>query len=427
MHSISIVGAGLAGLAAARRLANSGLHVTIFEARDRIGGRVHTVRDAELSIPIEHGAEFVHGRPPEIWEIVRDRNLLMGPLQGDEWCSDNQQLRRCKEFWRRWEKVAEQLKRGKASPDRSFAEFISEIRVDPHLERDATEFVQGFNAARADLISVQYLAEAQQSADRLDGATPFRMFAGLDTVSGWLASQDASHVDIRLNTPVHEIRWKPGSVGIDGYETEAAIITLPLGVWRSGAVRFIPNLDDKNAAANRLIMGQVVKVVLSFHSPFWIERGLTKLSFLHARGERFPTWWTMRPIAERILVGWAGGPAGEALALKGSDFILASALESLGRSLKLDVRTIEARLRSSVVVDWQADPFSLGAYSYVPVNGITAPAALGEPVADTLFFAGEATNSDGASATMHGAMATGYRAAEQLLKSRGLNGLPPAG
>src|SRR5262249_8433545 len=92
-------------------------------------------------------------------------------------------------------------------------------------------------------------------------------------------------------------------------------------------------------------------------------------------------------------------------------------LQSLANALKLNVRSLEDLLVASFVADWQADPFSFGAYSYVPVGAITAPMGLAEPVADTLFFAGEATDSDGNSGTMHGAIASGYRAACELLKA----------
>jgi monoamine oxidase len=415
MQSVLIIGAGLAGLAAAKRLAETGLHVTILEARDRIGGRVHTIRDPRLAIPIELGAEFLHGKAPEIWPIVKKENLFIGSAEGDNWCCENYALQKCNDFWSRWEKVAGLLRRGKTYPDRSFADFVQTLKLDAKTKRDATAYVEGFNAARADLISVQHLATIQEASDKISGDTPFRVFRGLDSIVDFMSRFDSDRVEIHLDSPVHEIEWRPGYVRADAYEGDAAVVTLPLGVLQSGDVRFIPSIEDKDAAAKELIVGHVVKVVLSFDSSFWEERGLTNLTFLHAYGERFPTWWTTRPVAAPILVGWAGGPPAEALALQKADFILDAATTSLANALKMDWRSLDRRIHAAFVADWQADPFSRGAYSYVPVGAITAPMVLSEPVANTVFFAGEATDTDGNCGTMHGAIATGYRAADQLL------------
>jgi len=417
MQSALVIGAGLAGLAAARQLANAGLHVMILEARGRVGGRVHTIRDPRFTVPVERGAEFVHGKPKELWDLILRENVLAGSVEGDNWCSENRVLIKCNDFWQRWESVARQLKRAKTYPDRSFREFIETVDVDIETKKSALEFVEGFNAASADVISAQYLANAQEASDRSSGDTPFRVVSGLDTIVDWFSRFDANQVELHLNTPVSEIEWGPGYVRADAFEAEKAIVTLPLGVLQAGVVRFSPALKEKETAARQLVVGHVVKVVLCFGSAFWEDRGLTKLTFIHARGEKFPTWWTTRPIAAPILVGWAGGPPAADLTSKGTDFIIGAAIQSLASALKLSRRSVEHRLQAYVVADWQADPFSLGAYSYVPVGGITAPMVLARPVVDTLFFAGEATNSDGNSGTMHGAIATGYRAAEELLQS----------
>src|SRR5262249_23554702 len=185
----------------------------------------------------------------------------------------------------------------------------------------------------------------------------------------------------------------------------------------AGQVRFLPPLAEKQTAANQLIMGHVVKIILCFDSALWEERGVTRASFIHARGEKVPTWWTTRPVVTPILVGWAGGAQADQLALHSDASILSAAVESLAHAFKMPPAALESHIDSAVIKDWQAEPFSRGAYSYVPVGAITAPITLAEPVADTLFFAGEATNTDGATATIHGAIATRYRAAEQISRA----------
>jgi monoamine oxidase len=419
VQSVLVIGAGVAGLAAAGRLAQAGANVTILEARDRLGGRIHTWRDRRLPVPVELGAEFVHGEPSEIREIVRGENVVMGSLEGDNWCSADHALKKCNDFWPRWKKVARLLKRGKSYPDRSFSEFLQTLPFDEETRRCASEFVQGFNAARADLISLQHLGISQEASERISGDVPYRIFSGYDQIVGVLGRFGGHRVDVRLNTIVDEIEWRPGYVRANEFEADQAIITLPLAVLQAGMVRFTPDLEEKRIAAQEMVMGHVVKAILCFDEPFWEERGITNLSFIHARGEKFPTWWTTRPIATPILIGWAGGPPAEALSFKGDDAIRSAAIQSLANALKISAPALERRITAAIVCDWQADPFSLGAYSYVPVGAITAPMRLAEPVADTLFFAGEATNSDGHSGTVHGAIATGYRSADELLSRAG--------
>jgi monoamine oxidase len=410
-----VVGAGVAGLAAASRLVESGNRVILLEARDRIGGRIHTLRDAGFPVPVELGAEFIHGKPKPIWDLVRAENLVTGSLEGDNWCSHDHVLKKCNDFWPRWERVAAHVKRGKSYPDRSFRDFLAGLNFDAETKSAATEFVEGFNAARSETISTQYLAQAQNTADRLSGDTQFRILSGYDRVVDVLSSLDPTQAEIHLGTVVRKIEWKPGLVRINGFEADRAIVTLPLGVLQSGRVRFIPELKEKENAARQLVMGHVVKVILRFTSAFWQERGLEKLSFLHARDQKVPTWWTVRPVDAPVLVGWAGGPPADGLALQGEEYIVDTAIESLASALKMNTESIEALMSAFAIADWQADPFSLGAYSYIPVGGIVAPMQLAEPVADTLFFAGEATAVDGDSATVHGAINSGYRAADEVL------------
>jgi monoamine oxidase len=410
MSSVIIVGAGVAGLAAATRLVNAGHDVTILEGRDRIGGRVDTVHNVLFSIPVERGAEFVHGKPPEIQQAIDARRLVLGSMEGaDNWCFNDGALEQCNDLWKRWENVAEAILRDKPERDRSFLEFLSDHpEFDQETKKNSIAYVEGFNASGADRIGIEYLRLAQKASAQVGGDTPYRIFAGYDSIVRWLRSR-AQGVKIVLKNRVDEIRWREGYVNINGFEAEQAIITLPLGVLQADSVRFTPDIPEKRAAAQQLIMGAVVKVILRFRSAFWKERGLKNLGFLHSPDLRPRTWWTMYPIDVPILIGWAGGPAAEGISLD-------RAVDALSHCLKMSRQTLEGELLAAIIADWQRDPFSLGAYSYAPVGAITAPAVLAAPIGSTLFFAGEATNYRGHSGTVHGAIASGYRAAEEVLR-----------
>jgi monoamine oxidase len=145
---------------------------------------------------------------------------------------------------------------------------------------------------------------------------------------------------------------------------------------------------------------------------------LTKLAFLHAPDELMPTWWTRLPVRAPVLVGWAGGPRAEELSAEGGRFIFDQALESLSGILGVGRKRVEGLLEETYTHDWRSDPLSRGAYSYVPVGSLQAQATLARPVGDRLFFAGEATNTEGHCGTVHGAIASGFRAAREVIKSR---------
>jgi monoamine oxidase len=155
-----------------------------------------------------------------------------------------------------------------------------------------------------------------------------------------------------------------------------------------------------------------------FDKKFWQrDPEMADLSFLFTDDPQFPTWWTSNPLPYPILTGWAAGPNAKAHSGRSKDQIVSSAVQSLARIMKISEPEIRRQMTESFAYDWQADPFSRGAYSYAGVGGKGAAANLAEPVANTLYFAGEATNSDGYNGTVHGAIATGLRAAKELLES----------
>jgi monoamine oxidase len=139
---------------------------------------------------------------------------------------------------------------------------------------------------------------------------------------------------------------------------------------------------------------------------------LIDATFVQARGVDVPVWWTSYPMRSGLVIGWAGGPAAHVLEAEPGR-LPERATSSLADTFGITRRRLERHLVSLFHHDWSRDPFARGAYSYALVGGSDAATTLARPVRGTLFFAGEATDADGRTGTVHGAIATGYRAATQ--------------
>jgi monoamine oxidase len=206
---------------------------------------------------------------------------------------------------------------------------------------------------------------------------------------------------------------------------------VPVGVLQAqsgekGAIRFVPDLPpQKQNAIRNVIMGKAARVVLRFRERFWKDlpsgnnssKKMDGMSFLFSRDESFPTWWTTLPEKLPFLIGWAPFRAAEVLAGKDKWFVVERSLKVLHRLLGVSVQELDGLLEHAYFHDWQTDPFSRGAYSYGKVGSDGMSAALAQSIHDTLFFAGEATDVSGHNGTVHGAIASGNRAATEILST----------
>jgi monoamine oxidase len=442
---ILVLGAGVAGLAAARALSLAGFDVTVLEARDRIGGRIHTLRDPHNGFPIELGAEFVHGSPPETLEIAKRARLDLVQTENRHWYLNHGNVTDSGEFWSKLEDVMEQMKQVR-SRDLSFAEFLARYNRKHELgeaKEIAALYVAGFHAAHIDRIGVLGLNKANAAAESIGDDKQFRIAKGYGLVAQSLYEDAiAAGARVHLNSPVKVITWRKDFVDMSvaspeterRYQARRAVVTLPLGVMQSdlgneGAVEFSPLLKTKSKAARQLAMGQASRVVFRFRERFWERlklpaddgstKDLSQLAFIHAPREAVPTWWTQAPTPAPMLVGWAGGSHAEQLLAENRKDLIGEGLDSMSRIFRIPRAEIEALVESSHTHNWSSDPFSRGAYSYVPVGALAAQNELGRTEADTLFFAGEATNTEGHSGTVHGAIASGIRAANEIINTVG--------
>jgi monoamine oxidase len=427
-----VVGAGAAGLAAGEALARAGQRVLVVEARDRPGGRIETRREAGWPIPIEGGAEFEHGLPPAIERLRKQAGAPRLEHEQRHFCGDGHRLRSCDGDWRRAMELLEALP--KEGGDRSYAELRRERwwrrRAPSRAQALALSFVEGFNAADASSVSVLSLGRQTQASADVEGDRLFRIGGGYDRIVAelvermkraggelWLGTRVERIVHGRRSVEVH-MRGATGE-RLAPVRARAAIVTLPVGVLQAppgaaGAVRFSPSLPaDKRRVLRATRMGPVVRIVLRFRRlPAKLVRH--DVNFLHVPGAPVPTFWRIVPGDAPVLVGWSAGPSTRRLPSDESSRLRA-ALASLARGLCMPKDRVSSELEAWRIFDWQHDPFSRGAYTYVMPGEPDASAALAAPVGSSLFFAGEATHTGGATGTVHGALESGIRAAREVL------------
>jgi monoamine oxidase len=458
VYDCVIVGAGVAGLAAGRMLAAAGKRVVILEARDRVGGRILTRRinavGSSGSLPVELGAEFIHGLPEEIWTLVRQAKLVTYELQGSRLLLANGRLEQQDDQGDRVADVLQGLETWMNARtgvrDMTFADYLNLAPVDKRQAEAAADYVEGFNAADRHVIGIAALAKQQRAEDAIQGDRIFRVQMGYDTIPHLLADGIVgAGSPVLLKHKVVRVTWSPGSVSVSGLDDRnrgfmlqghRAIIALPLSILQTGGVEFEPSPSAVLAQAARMRMGTVVLVILVFRSRFWrdeawtiatpaVKTELEQLSFLFTPHRTPATWWTPRPNDAPMVTGWIGGPAAEefqkTLCANGPDTLLRECLTVLSAAFGIPQAELGRSLSSWHRHDWDADEFARGAYSYVPAGALDAPDKMTLPVAETLYFAGEHTDTTGHWGTVHGALRSGLRAARQFLGAPSGVGSPP--
>lgn len=422
MHKCDVVvlGAGISGLTAARNLAQAGVNTAIVEARDRVGGRIFTNHDGSLPVPVELGAEFIHGRPRSLWEVIDAAGLATWELEGSSGCYQNGRLSDC--TLEESSKILEEIEDYRGA-DISFSQYLSG-RQDGAEASWASSYVEGFNAADQAVIGVASLAKQQEAEDAIEGHRLFRIMKGYDQLPEFLLKgfHDAGGL-LFTNVEAKEIRWRKGDVTIDCIRTpgsaeritaRAAIITLPLGVLQADQVRIDPHPHQIFFHLRRLAFGNVHRITLVFDECFWNEGREEAISFLFSLDSMPPTWWTPSPIRAPVITGWVGGPKAEDRRLDSESLLREQSLATLAQLFSTDVGRLRAKLQRCFTHNWRKDRHTCGAYTYIPAGALDAPLHLTRPVDDTLFFAGEHTDTTGHWGTVHGALNSGLRVARDV-------------
>ncbi len=420
-----VVGAGIAGLAAAHALQRAGRRVIVLEARSRVGGRIQTDRTTGAAIDL--GASWIHGvRHNPIAALARRLGVPTALAHHEAhrlYHTDGSAVRLDKAIRLR-HRFYDMLDRAYAgandlAEDASLASLLRAQAQDSGDE-ETLRWGMGWLSLVMGIESQHLSGKHWDQDDELSG--PDYVFpGGYDAVPASLAQG----LDIRLEHTVTKIHWAGPRGGVDGAQAKSvtlvttagefrapiAIITVPLGVLKAGDITFAPRLPAaKQGAIDRLGMGVLDKVALGFARPFW-PRSATHLGYVPASDEEPCGFTSLLGQGSQVLVAMRAGARAKALEELDDDAVVERTLALLRRSFGAEVMQ-PTHVR---ITRWHRDPFSRGGYSYIPVGATGADYdLLARPVANTLLFAGEATMR-AHPATVHGAYLSGLREAERVL------------
>jgi monoamine oxidase len=424
---VVVVGAGVAGLTAARLLADAGQRVVVLEARDRVGGRVHTDR-SDGSV-VDLGASWIHGVQDSPVAAaaealgMRKVEFTVGGYQVDSRPIayrgpdgarlDAEATRRFVADVRAVDRVlVDEVER--SAPDDTFRDVVERAvaaqgwtderaeRVLEHLEHRSEEQY----GVPADELAAHGLDDDAIAGDEVvfpDGydVLPTRLAAGLD---------------VRLRHVVGIVRLDDDGVVVTSdrgtVRGASAVVTVPVGVLRSGDLVFEPPLPDRHREAlGRLRMNAFEKVVLRFPERFW-DADVYAVRQLGPEGRWWHSWYDLTRLdGTPTLLTFAAGPAAREIRTWSDDAVVDSVLAQL-RRLYGDGVPAPTAVR---VTHWQDDPFARGSYAHMAPGSVTADHDdLAVPVAGRLHLAGEATWTDDP-ATVAAALCSGHRAACAVL------------
>jgi monoamine oxidase len=330
-----------------------------------------------------------------------------------------------------WPRFARILERADTKQgDLSAAEFLQQAALAPEDEQLFRLVVEGFHAAPLHDISIVSLCNvSSQDADDNEQA---RVLGGYENLVNKLEENLPPKLTrIHLDSVAREVRVKARNVvtvrcDVAGSSTEfharSALIAVPHSALREASGKpnlvFTPDISDYRRILEGIGAAQALKVILCFRAPFWDQHKFPDLEFLHTEELPFQTFWLTTPNAQHgfcQFTAWSAGTRAQSFLRLTPRELVAYALDTLVTVLGAAPQRAREVFAGGHCHDFDSDPFSLGAYCYLRPHAADAPKRLSEPIADTLFFAGEATDPDNFG-TVAGAIASGERAARQIMK-----------
>lgn len=427
---VIIIGAGAAGLMAAKKLCDAGLSVCILEARDRIGGRIHTITDLHADKSIEGGAEFIHGNLEVTLNLLKEAGIDKAEIQGDFWQVTNGQWTQENEFFKNTGTVIQQLQtiQQDISIDQFLKQFYAEEKYAGFRE-SMTSYVEGYYSGETKRTSAKAFLEEWLSEDKQQ----YRPAGGYGKMINYLAeSCRKAGAQIHLSTVVKKIKWRKGHVEVTAkngncFIAAKVIITVPLGVWLTpdnakAAIHYSPLLQAKKEAAKQMGFGAAIKILIEFKDRFWTDETIiqqtktdTQNLYMVLSEMPVPTWWTTLPQQTNLLTGWLSGPQAESIKNEPDEEILQKALRSLSVIFTIDSNTLSDKMKWYKVFNWANNAFTCGSYSYSTTETINSKKILKEPVENTLFFAGEALYEGPETGTVEAALTSGVKVAAEVI------------
>jgi monoamine oxidase len=428
---VLIIGAGAAGLMAAYTLAKSGKKVTVLEACNRTGGRIHTIDNASFFNRAELGAEFVHGDLPVTLGLLHQAGIRYYPAGGDMWRFEDGTLTKDAGMIADWDQLMEKL--DALQQDMSMNDFLEQYFADARydeLKSSVLNYAAGYDTSDPARVSTIALRREWQNED--EGAQ-HRIEGGYCRLVQYLVNEiKQAGSMVYLNAPVTHINWQAGlakatTLDKEVYEAAKVILAIPLGVWQAapgnkGVIAFEPPIPQQQQALQNMGFGAVIKVLLQFDEIFWediltTERAgsnLKNMAFLFSN-EAIPTWWTQAPEQSPLLTGWLGGETAAQWKEKPVEEILQLSLQSLAHIFNRSYNDFKGKLIASHVANWTADPYIYGSYAYDTIHTAASLAVLNQPVENTLYFAGEFMYEGTAMGTVEAALTSGKDVASGIL------------